>query len=216
MKLRSLMLATIAAATLNCGSDSDEGNEPAFVPLVDCNESFGMSDSCGGDIVGTWTLGEICGNDVPSEAEVLLDLCPTATFENVVYDVSGTIVADGTTFTQRLRGTVSGDANVPVQCLTLGPFELDCAGIQSAAEAERGISATCVDGADGGCDCEVIADLAISTSGPYTTGDALLNVSSGEESDSFYYCVEGNQLTLRETEISSPSGQPIFALGKPE
>lgn len=191
-------------------------DETPFVPMVTCNENFDMSDACGGDLIGTWTIGEMCGNDIPSEAAALLELCSTATFSTFSYDVTGTVVADATTFTQDISGTVSVDTNIPAACLVLGPFQLDCAGAQAAANEQEGITATCVDGADGSCDCVVSADLVISTSGELTTGNNIATVTSGDDSNDFYYCVDGNQLTFRETEISNPDARPIVSVGKPE
>lgn len=228
MLFRALCIASLALTLTACGDDGEEtGNQNQnantnendngnanMVPMVTCDGDFDMADACGGDVTGTWTLGEVCGLDIPEEAAGLASQCPTAVLGTPVYDVSGTLVVDATNFAQALTGTVSADVTIPSECLTVSGTPINCEALQALVNLEDGLSATCAEGMNGSCDCSITADVDFSSSGTYTTSNGVATVTTSEGDESYYFCVEGDQVTLRETETSNELGRPIFALGR--
>ncbi len=230
MIFRAFCVATLALALAACGDDegdnsnenqntnqNDNGNgngNANNVPMVTCDPDFDMADACGGDITGTWTLGAVCGVDLPAEAAGLAEQCPTAVVGTPEYDVSGTLVVGSGNFAQTLSGTVSADVTVPSECLTIEGTPINCAALEAVVNTTPGLSASCEDGMDGACDCGITADVDFSSSGSYTVNGGVATVTTSGGPEEYYFCVDGDQVTLRETETSNDAGRPIFALGR--
>ncbi|MEL6547498.1 MAG: hypothetical protein AAFQ82_22935, partial [Myxococcota bacterium] len=131
------------------------------------------------------------------------------------YDVDGTLTVDETNFTEALTGTVSANVVIPTQCLVVQGQQVNCAVIQALVNSEDGITSACTEQTDGSCDCAITADLSYDTAGTYTVENGVATVTTSEGMVEYDYCVEGNQLTVRESVTSEALGRPIFAFGKP-
>lgn len=152
---------------------------------VTCNPTFGASDACGGDPIGTWALNTAC---VDTD-DFAIDECPAATIEVTAISTSGTLTVDATTWAYDVSGTVELAASVPASCAAI--FET-CDNLGTFLEG------TCVDAGGGDCDCTGTQAIEQSNTGTYVTEGGVAVVNDGEES--WYFCAEGGQMSIREVE----------------
>lgn len=163
------------------------------VAAVDC--SFA---ACGGDIVGDWSISGGCVDDGGNNG--LSELCATATID-VDFNTTGTVSfgADGS-FSSNVANTGSLSLNLPKECLaSLGG---SCENFSSSFEQP------CTTGADGSCGCIIPADdNTAGDTGTYSvSGNALtMQSASSTTPDELEYCVEGNNLHVKQTKDGTTS-----------
>lgn len=163
-------------------SDSDTGSDTGP------DEGVCGLDECGGDPIGVWTASDSCVTPPASgscpEAEVTVDLELT--------NATLTIVDDGT-YTSSQEGAMTFHEIFPAAC------------VGKAACPDFGASLpppppgrTCVDGAEGGCECDGSLPATTSESGTWEVdGEMLLLEPDGGEVAEWEFCVEGDTLTMR-------------------
>lgn len=209
-------LAVAVAAAMACGDDDDgpdtraNDNTNTNNGVQACVADFGMAQACGGDLEGTWTYVDACGDTGLEDG--LTDLCTTATIDSQsVGGGSGSITVTGGSITQNVSATAEATVTVPSACLVVGPVTLDCATVQTQAQQTiemdfPGVSVTC---ATSGPDCS--CDLSL----PFTTGGAGTIVTSNGvatvDGDTYYYCVNGDRLLYRQFGADGLIG-PTFLL----
>ncbi len=160
--------------------------------------------SCGGDIVGAWTIVQAC-NAKASKSKTCG--AETYTVSNPVQSGTLTFRADGTA-TEVLRTTGTLADVLPPICLTNAAQT--CADIEASyrelVQSGAGYtSASCADNA-GTCECALGFDTTTNVSGTYTTsGSTLTVVTNGGSSSSQTYCVTGSTLIIS---VPSTIGDP--------
>jgi hypothetical protein len=183
-----LLVSGLAAA--GCGGGSGGG-------------SCGLG-ACGGDVVGSWTISDVCvmdgALDVPVPAN-LMAACPQASISPVEIEPSGSFVANADmTYTFIFNLTASSVMTVPMSCLG----GLSCAQLNAAIALDMAMnpnpdvqSVTCVGSTT--CSCTIVpTPFAQNESGNYTTsGNALITTPAGGIAESVDYCVKGDTLVVR-------------------
>jgi hypothetical protein len=166
------------------------------------NATCESNASCGGNIVGTWAVTQVCDltTSVPPGG------CADAT--NIVSDQvqTGTIAfrSDGTA-TQMFTTTGTLTKSSPPICLTSAMQT--CADMDAAARALVGstyTAASCADSA-GTCVCTLMFASPANVSGTYTTSGSTLTVVSSADTTTGTFCVAGANLII---ELPGATGKP--------
>jgi hypothetical protein len=190
-KARLLALASIAVAGCT-GSGGDGGGGSCTMPAP-----------CGGDVVATWNVADICLDDASAFAQQGVDdpACEDS-FSDIEIDASGTMsfTADGMVNTN-VSLAISMHVVWTKACLmALNPevAELEigsaCTMLMTSSQMSAEIaSASCsVVGANCECDVELPA-RAMTSSGTYTlAGNQIID----DENTPADYCVDGSSLTM--------------------
>jgi hypothetical protein len=163
--------------------------------------------ACGGDVVGTWTVGASC---LAISGEVDLSGLGTDCKSS---PVTGTVRVTGT-FTTKADGTYTDETmttgeetlDLPKTCLTLSGTETTCKRIGGPLKSVGWSAVTCVDNATTmGCTCTAtvaqtgglgLVRPSAPTSGPYTVADSVLSLSDGIKDTAYSFCVQGTMLTV--------------------
>jgi len=169
-----------------------------------CNGSFGAPEACGGDPTGTWTLDGIC-SDYDYESAIQ-QACANATVSDVTFLGSGTLVVAGNSWAYDVTGTATTAMQFPAECNVLG-----CNGTATAIETAGAQSATCTDDGAGGCNCDAVFDASNASAGTYTT-DGNGTSTIGPDGETYYYCVSGGTLQLRQYGTAADDAQPTYLL----
>ncbi len=154
--------------------------------------------ACGGDIVGDWSISGGCVDDGGNNG--LNELCATATID-VDFDTTGTVSfgADGK-FSSNVASSGSLALNLPKECLpALGG---SCEDFSSALDSP------CTTAADGSCACIIPADdNTAGDMGTYSVSGTSLTMTSTSSiaPDELEYCVEGNNLHVKQTKDGTTS-----------
>lgn len=189
-----LAVVAMSGLALACSDDSDEGDtNEALGSDATCGES-----ACGGDLVGTWEVDELCG--WPDFEQAFGDAeCEGSSVRliDVALDGSVNYRAAGT-YTASLRLTGSFELSYPRSCLGGGTCaDLDAALQQSLAESPIR-AASC----SGGQTCKCVAELrpdTIEEQGEYETKGNVVTMTSDDGTVSKVdYCASGKTLYLAE------------------
>jgi len=146
-------------------------------------------DACGGALDGTWTYGNVCIDPTENSADLLQELCPSA---SVTYERGGTSTLTFTGSSVSRAGAPLGDSVItfPAVCVE----GLGCSFLADA-------STDCTD-MGGDCICRTASSIDWGTQS-YTTAGGRLSLGNGR---SFDYCVQGDTLTYRETGDAQEAG----------
>lgn len=188
----------VALKLAGCSSDSSstepQGPEPAQVEWDSCDPLV----ACGGDLIGTWQIEDICVNDA-TRAEIAnsLGYCSAAT-TSVTVGLSGSMRFDAS---GQLRVLVDRDiqveSNVPDTCLTgLG----GCPQVQAELSLTKGYSDVKCDQATGGCACRYRYSSPRRTESTYQAEGTRYTETSPLDGKTAVseYCVDGNTLRLHD------------------
>ncbi len=167
-------------------STSDDGN-CAFTP-------------CGGDVVGSWSLDEVCyseellvatlNGDAPEEC--------SGFYTGLTIQASGTLeFTAGGTLTRQSSMTMDHEFALDAECMQASygsaPSAESCA--QVAVYLGAGAESASCNHAAGACQCAVRSESSEDVTDAYTTSGSTLSDSEGP----IEYCVLGNVLQLRDT-----------------
>lgn len=188
-------IVVAGAASLGCGDGGGTGGG-----------TCASNASCGGNIVGTWTIVQTC-NARTVKAKTCGD--ETYTVSNPVQTGTLAFRADGTaTVVLRTTGTLV-DVLPPICLTNTGQTCADVEAsyrelVQSGADYT---SATCTDNA-GTCECTLGFDTTSNVSGTYTTSGSTFTVLSPGDSNTQTYCVTGSTLIINVP--STTSDPPVI------
>lgn len=179
MTRASTVLVLLCAATslfAGCGTNDGDYGE--------CNVV-----SCGGDVVGDWTVVDHCG-----EIDFRIpDWCPTAT-GSAHSTGRGTLLltADGVFDLDYSLG-IEVNINYPSSCFST--YDGTC---EEYGEylATLSTSASCSGDIAEGCQCIRLSERDNNRQGPYEINDRFLKLSSDPLVDGDPYCVDGDTMTL--------------------
>jgi len=157
--------------------------------------------ACGGNVIGTWTVGSSClavsGNlDVSGFGLGCTSMPVTGSLQ-----VTGTWTAnsDGT-YSDNTSTSGNQQITVPAVCLNVSGTTTTCDRIGGPLSGLGYASINCTNAAGGGCTCAAdlqqtggigLASADPQTSGNYSTADNVVTVDSAQYS----YCVSGDQMT---------------------
>ncbi len=199
----AVFTVTVASALGACGGESSDDSAPT------CSGNF---SACGGDVVGTWELSEICftgdvdaafgGFDEPECAGAMTGVrfTPSATYEfraDGTYEVVGTArFTFGMTVTAACGRALAGDPSftfTPSRCRSLEESVND-----TAAEPDSSLESAQCALSGTACVCSVTGrPMDLSDAGTYETQGTRL-LAGGELND---YCVDGDELTVGQEDI---------------
>jgi len=172
----------MSASFLSCGGDDDDGGScSAFTP-------------CGGDVVGTWTVKNVCAT---GSGAGLIEDCPGATtsFEGIKGSGTITFTANMTTM-ENINLTGSMKMTLPASCL----MGATCAQIDTALKAaltsdpEAPFSAVSCSGSSG-CTCTMtFKNSNLMETGTYSISGNRITDGDGEAQE---YCVSGKTMNMR-------------------
>ena len=192
-----LVVAAIMSVTsLACGGGSSNSSCGAFTP-------------CGGAVLGTWKVANLCTSTADAGAPKADAACSTTTSNpNMKYGGTFTFRNDGT-YTANLAVSGSQTLTYSAGCFN-GAYS--CSTIDSVFKnpgtADAGLSGSCTSASSGNCACnETMNAQMMPIEGTYTTSGSTVTMTSGsgsspEPSD---FCVQGNTLTLRGSSSSGES-----------
>lgn len=196
---------TTAAGTTT-GATSAPSSAPPTTPAEPVTASCENVAPCGGDVVGTWTVGASC-LPVTGNADLMGfglgcvgapttgDLQVTGT---LTFNADGSIVDETTT-------TGDQELTLPAACLDVSGTITTCDRVGAPLQALGFAQVTCTSNADAGCACPATVNqtggAAYLTLSPlkkasYSTADSVLTVTNRRLDVIYSYCVEGTTLTL--------------------
>ena len=202
MKTRALVpLALCALCLTSVGCEGTTGSPADGGPAC--------ADPCGGDVVGTWSLKEMCIDKSLVVAMFPLALtgrCPEAVVENATVGVAGTFALDAAgSYGFGFNKTTTLDVTVPASCVTMASCFLQA----ESFTLEQGVlSATCTGTGTSGCACTIVGYEAASVreDGTYTaSGSSLfLTETLALSPHRIGYCVHGTTAAFRQEIYSTP------------
>jgi hypothetical protein len=162
---------------------------------VQCNPAFAEPEACGGDLVGQWTFTSVCGTlkavsdfreNCPELELVREDLSPSGGF--TARDL-GTYVIDA-------KVDFDVDAELPVACVEdIG----GCGAFAFVVQLAISGTATCNEVGDQ-CHCTIVGSDTDASEGTYTVDAGTFTSSSAGETSDFWFCRDGDFITLRQTD----------------
>lgn len=180
-----ICLALVAVGALDCGSSSSGG-------------SCGHVASCGGDVVGSWSIVQSCGVSdafVVPEQQFFAGFCDP-TNAGAVFDPGTTTWVGSWSFSSAMSFTRSL-LITEHQSFVCQDGE-KCSDLESqirAAEATYPIQSGSCTAVGQGCRCTIDWSALTQEEGTYTSAGTklLLTVPGGSATD-FNYCVQGNTM----------------------
>ncbi len=149
---------------------------------------------CGGQLEGTWQLDESCFLTDPLEQlELQPEVCEEY-YQEVSYQISGTLSFEAQTFTPNLQQTRTLLVRITSDCRGTRIDEAECASIEGEFRAsDRPTVANC-SVAEGACHCRTTTTESLVEPETYALeGSKMRRLASGELSD---YCVDKDRLKL--------------------
>jgi hypothetical protein len=157
--------------------------------------SCGAADTCGGDVVGTWTITDACSS---TKASDLSPNCPTGSIFVLDLHTSGTLdYRADMTFSLQATISLTERMTLPRECLGT----TTCAELNASFQVDPRVSSSSCMASGTGCVC-VIARAPVSgaETGAYTTSGGVVSLTpttGAPEQDN--YCIKGNTMTLATT-----------------
>ena len=145
----------------------------------------GNVQPCGGDLVGTWAITQICLGPIMGDPS-----CPGDTVSNASATENGTLAfASGGTYTANVSITLMYTEMTPVACIDPST----CADLP-AIYAASGAAASCTGTST--CTCSIAAAAPSSAeAGTYAASGTSVTVTpAGGTARSMGYCVQGNSV----------------------
>ena len=191
-------LALAGVGSLGCGS-SGSGS----------GESCGQVESCGGDVVGSWSIVQSCGVSdafVVPEQQFFAGFCDP-TNGGAVFDPGTTSWVGSWSFSSAMSFTRSL-LITEHQSFTCQDGE-KCSALESqiqAAEATYPIQSGNCTAAGEGCRCTIVWSALSQEEGTYTSaGTKLLLTVPGSSPTDFNYCVQGSAMHWIDQDNAPPA-----------
>lgn len=181
------------------------------------DEGGGFCDSfefqaCGGDVVGEWTLLDVCPSSSTSSSQPVSDDVAACSDDliRITYSFStmtASFRADGT-YSMSRAYTSSGTVEIDQDCsdgMTGGQatLEMVCTEVEQELQAGYGVGATCTV-TDAVCRCNFTDAGSDSESGTYTVaGTQLTTTPTSGFPETVAFCIEGDQVSVQ---LSQPIG----------
>jgi hypothetical protein len=192
-----ICLALAGVSSLDCGGSSAGG-------------SCGHVESCGGDVVGSWSIAQSCGvNDafvVPEQAFFAGFCDPKNT--GVVFDPGTTTWVGSWSFSSAMSFTRS-ILITEHQSFVCQDGE-KCSDLESqiqAAQASSPIQSGSCTAVGEGCRCTIVWSALTQEEGTYTSSGTklLLTVAGASVATDFNYCVQGDTMHWIDEDNAPPT-----------
>ena len=195
----TIIMTAVASAPLllGCGGDGT-------------GSQCGGNSSCGGNVVGSWDISELCFQQA---ASMVSGSCPGAQIDASGLRESGTIAFQGD-LTYSSTAVISGSITeiIPTTCFSSGGITPSCdqlnSLLQTFVQGDMSFSSASCQNAQGGCACTFQLSPQTNTeTGSYSTAGAVLTTlpNSGTAS-SASYCVQGSTMTVADMNMAGMSG----------
>jgi len=165
----------------------------------ECSDVPAEFAPCGGDVVGTWEIEDLCFEDTVIGQNPFEESCPEAIAEfEVIW--TGSVTIDGTTITNNLESmSMTMDATLPMTCLQEGQceemLEDDCS----------------VQGDNCVCHSEDVSTQFEQSVQTYTIdGNNLVITDEDGETESSPYCRQGSSLVVKLTDMDDEGGPQVW------
>jgi hypothetical protein len=190
-------LALAGVGALGCGSSSSGGG------------SCGQVESCGGDVVGSWSIAQSCGvsdSFVVPEQQFFAGFCdPTHT--GAVFDPGTTTWVGSWSFSSAMSFTQSL-LITEHQSFVCQDGE-KCSDLESqiqAGQATYPIQSGSCTAVSQGCRCTIVWSALSQEEGTYTSaGTKLVLTVPGSSATDFNYCVQGNTMHWIDQDNAAPT-----------
>src|SRR5580698_2137508 len=193
MKVQAVLLATATAlATISAACSSSlsnssgtGGNSGTGTGGKSSGGTSGGSScqnvtACGGNVVGTWTVGSSCLTLSDDNLDIILAGLDPNSCKNVA--ISGSLTVTGTwtaksdgTYTDGTTTSGTAQLQLPAGCLQISGTTTTCQRVGGPLAGLGFASATCTDATGGGCACTATVQqtggLGFLTSDPQTNGN---------------------------------------------
>jgi hypothetical protein len=195
-KLTLPALFSVVLMLAGCSSDSSSPGPQSVAPSQLDWSPCDPLVACGGDLIGTWQLEDICVNEA-ARAEVAdsLEYCSAAT-TSVTASLTGSMRFDASGQLRVLVDrNIAVDSSVPDTCLTaLG----GCPQVQAELSLMKGYSDVKCDQAEGGCACRYSYSSPRRTESTYQAQGTRYTETSPLDGKTTVseYCVVGDALRL--------------------
>ena len=162
--------------------------------------------TCGGDVVGSWTVTSSCLNVTGEVDLTTLGMACESVPVTGHLEVTGTWTAnaDGTYSDQTLTSGTE-QIVVPSSCLSITGTPITCAQMAQALGYLGYVSTTCTTARDGTCTCEadiqqsggmgVIADVP-AVHGDHSVADDMLTLTGEREDTTYAFCATSTELSV--------------------
>jgi hypothetical protein len=204
----------VAASAFGCGggtamTPSTGGGGSGMTSSTGGGGSCGQVQPCGGAVVGTWKVANVCILDSAMLGLDASSICATATIELTKFTGTGGVTY-GADQTYQDTGTVTIDfkLTVPTTCFATGK---SCADVQDGYVQEMKTdstlkSASCAT-SGAACVCQISTVQDATEAGTYATSGTMLSTTpTGGTASSDSYCVQGNELHDLSVDMSMPMG----------
>jgi hypothetical protein len=171
----------------------------AAIVLAGCGggsgSSCGVADTCGGDVVGIWTITDACTS---TKASDLSPNCPTGSIFVMDLHTSGTFdYRADMTYSWQATVSLTERMTLPRECLGT----TTCAALSASFQADPHFSSASCVASGTGCVC-VLASASVSgtETGAYTTSAGVVTLTPttrAPEQDN--YCIKGSTMTVAST-----------------
>jgi hypothetical protein len=187
-----VVMAAVVMAAAGCGSGSGSCGTAA----------------CGGNVVGTWTIRDLCDMTAPAMASDGGASCSFQPNLNSLKEMGTITFNSDLTYMSNLTPSGSLTEVIPTSCLGAVTCDQLNTSAMSAVTSGTYSSASCTT-VTAGCSCQFqYASKAVAQTGTYTTSGSSLVVKSSSsatgETDS--YCVQGSTLTISSTTSTGMTG----------
>ena len=177
-----LVSVALAGVSLGCGSGGGG-----------INATCASNASCGGDVVGTWTIVRACNTTASMPPG-----CGAETYTVTDTAQTGTLAfrADGTV-TEMIRTTGTFTLMSPPECLASSMetcADVDASYKDLVRTGSSYTAANCADNA-GTCVCTLMFDTTSDIAGTYTTSGSTVTITSSGNAVASY-CVTGSTMVL--------------------
>jgi hypothetical protein len=191
-----ICLALAGVGSLDCGGSSTGG-------------SCGQVESCGGDVIGSWSIVQSCGvNDafVVAEQDFFAGFCDPSN-AGAIFDPGTTTWVGSWSFSSAMSFTRSL-LITEHQSFVCQDGET-CSALENqiqAAEATSPIQAGSCTAVGGGCRCTIVWSALTEQEGTYATaGTKLLLTVPGSSATDFSYCVQANAMHWIDQDNAPPT-----------
>lgn len=185
MRTQSASLAHVFVVLLatGCGDDDGSSGSVACAPFT----------PCGGDPIGAWQVTGAC--DTEPSGQVSEPYCSVGTAVTERTDASGS-------FEFVIDGALLVTLEQTVQVRFEWECEIPCFEVQQHLMSD-GLPSTTCRSANGKCVCRVSGSGHTDSTGTWSDGTSLLTIPLSDGSTfSADYCIDGDQMELRETDGS--------------
>lgn len=176
-----------------------------LVAVSDCADIVAGWQPCGGDPVGTWSLKDICfENVVVGEVPGISEICADARVDaEYTWDGEIDIKSDGTAVMDMRSMSAKNTFVIPTSCLSHPQINLaDCAAL-AAMLSDDDETVTCTEKSDA-CECPMEEKTEQMSDGPQTgtwsvdgNNFTFNETGSDEPAEATPYCIEGGLLSVK-------------------